>query len=243
MITLYIIISIILSFKFRGVTFPESDKGWRDQAKLLGERPSYKLVLDENNKTVKVPSSEEAAEWQQKYEEIYNRVIKACDNAKGKHYADGKLHGEEFKTLVESMIEYRQIIAEIVCRERGSLPEYIENNEHFLLSDDKKYIFMLFNCLYRCRKALKKDSKDFSYLVNDLPMFGTNVYGLPKRFTDVERWMLEKGWNPRIPFALNRLTGPIVKHIKEPFPLVDKKDSIYNYKVTGFSGFAPDPKK
>ena len=243
MITLYIIISIILSYKFRGVTFPESEKEWHEEAERLKKRPSFKYVLDENNNKVKVPSSDEAAEWQAKYEEVYNTVMKACDNAKGKHYSDGKLHGDDFTFLVENMVEYRKIIAEIMCRERGSQPERIEKNEHFIISDDKKFIFMMFNALYRCKKALKKDKAEFSYLVNDTPMFFTNPHGLPKRFTDVERYMLEHGWNPMYVFALNRITGPIIKHIKEPFPLVDKKDSIYNYKVSGFSGFAPDPKK
>ena len=102
---------------------------------------------------------------------------------------------------------------------------------------------MMFNALYRCRRALRKDKKEFSYLVNDHPMFGTNAYGLPKRFTDVERYMLENGWNPKLVFALNKLTGPIIKHLTEPFPIVDKKDSIHNYTITGFSGFAPHPNK
>ena len=243
MITLYIIISIILSFKFRGVTFPESDRGWKEEAERLKRRPSFRYVIDENNKKIKVPASDEVTEWQTKYKEIYDVIMKACDNAKGKHYSDGRLHGDDFCFLVNNMVEYRKIIAEIVCRERGSQPEYIKDNEHYIISDDKEFIFMMFNALYRCRKALRRDKKDFSYLVNDHPMFGTNAYGLPKRFTDVERYMLENGWNPRIPFALNRLTGPIVKHIKEPFPLVDKKDSIKNYKMVGFSGFAPHPKK
>ena len=232
---LYAVISIVLSRKFRGEMFPESESGFRRRAERLKDRPSYIYVLDENGKNVKAPASKEVDMCQRTYKELYDRLMAACDNAKGKHHWDGKLHGDNFTDLIGTMMEYRAMIADIEMRERGSRPEYIEDNEHFIIADDKDFIFMIFNVRYRCMKALKKDKRDFIYLVYDSPMYGTNAYGLPKRFTDVERYMLEHDWDPRIPFALNKVTGPIIKHMNEPFPIVDKNDSLYNYIGTDIS--------
>ena len=44
----YIGISIFLSFKYRGKTFPECDKGYREDAKLREKRHSFTYGLDEN---------------------------------------------------------------------------------------------------------------------------------------------------------------------------------------------------
>ena len=243
--TIYIGLSIGLSFKFRGRTFPECDKGYKKDAKLREQRYSFIYGLDDNNRKVKLPASEAIAYWQEQYMEVYNNLLKECDRAKGKH-VHGRLPVDDIKPLFEAMKKYHEVITDILCIEGGQLKEiegFPSGEECFIISDDKDYIFKLYNAWYRCRKALKRDAKEYAFHTHEEPVFSVNPYGLYKKFTDLERFMLEKGCNPVIVYGLNKLTNPIIRHIREPFPIVDKTITLEGARITGMSGPVPDPRK
>lgn len=242
---LILLINVVLSFKFRGKTFPECDKGYKKDAKRREQLHSFVYGLDDNNRKVKIPASEAIAYWQEQYMEVYDNLLKECDRAKGKHVR-GRLPVDDIKPLFESMKKYHEVITDILCIEGGQLKEiegFPSGEECFIISDDNDYIFRLYNAWYRCRKALKRDAKEYAFHTHHDPVFSVNPYGLYKKFTDLERLMLEKGWDPAIVYALNKLTYPFIRHIREPFPIVDKNITLEGARITGMSGPVPDPRK
>lgn len=244
-IALIILINVILSFKFRGRTFPECDKGYREDAKEREKRHSFVYGLDDNNQKIKIPVSEDVAYWRDQYMEVYDNLLKECDRARGRH-VHGRLPVEDIKPLFEAMKKYREIASGILGIEYGirrDIEGFPFGEECYIISDDKDYIFRLYNAWYRCRKALKRDAKEYSFHTHEDPVFSVNPYGLHKKFTDLERYMLEKGWNPSFVYALNKITYPLIKNIREPFPIVDKNITLEGARVTGMSGPVPDPRK
>lgn len=243
--TLIIVLNVALSYKFRGKTFPECDKSYRESAKLRENRHSFIYGLDDDNRRVKMPASEDIAFWQEKYIEVYNDLLKECSRAKGKH-VHGRLLPDDIRPLFESMKRYRETTSGILGIEYGSrrnVEGFTFGEECYIISDDKDFIFRLYNAWYRCRKALKRDAREYAFHTHEDPVFSVNPYGLYKKFTDLERYMLEKGWNPSFVYALNKITYPIIKHIREPFPVIDKSITLDGARVTGMSGPVPDPRK
>ncbi len=238
MITIYLIISLILSLKYRGLTFAESTAGYAKDARRRADSPSFTYAIGDNGKKEKVPATREVSEWRVLYDSVYDSLLEACRNAKGKHGSDGRLHGDAFTSLIKKELEYRAVIIDIQIAECG-LQKYqgkhVFNNEHFIISDDKDYIFKIFNAGYQALRALKKD-KRYACYASHKPTFGVNTYGLYKRFTDVERFMLENGFNPAFVYMLNRITYPFIKKMQEPFPLADRDDHLYDHLPDSLSG-------
>ncbi len=213
-------------------TFRDAYPKYEQEAEKCNNFPSYTCVIDENGRKSLAARTPEIARKEAEWNEWYNKAIDVCNKARKTRFLG--LFGRTSDAMVDEMTRFGDELYDWACRFR----EY-EFHEQLVVSDRPEYIIKgLYLGYYASHSVSFMQRRERGYGLYTLyTAYGFNTPGVKKRFTDLERLMMDLDFlNPKIIGFFNRITSKLfLKNKIEPMPKIGNTD-MPNLSDTQFTG-------